>query len=128
MTYPTGEFDVPLDADDSGDPIIFHFTSVYYELTAKRDFEDCDAWEFTDRASGLFSEFLPYDVTVHIEGYTNPALAGWRFDMTLSTITYSGGYSYRLQIRDDGSFSLDYPQKDWHMPKPLCFGKIILFE
>ena len=61
LTQPTGEFSVTVNVNDT--PYLVGFTDIYYELTAKHDFSDEDAWIYKDYKT----QFVPYEIELHNE-------------------------------------------------------------
>ena len=125
LTQPTGEFEVNVDVDDV--PYTVKFSEIYYELTAKNDFNDENSWIKSNR----MTKFVPYEVTVHIDGVTDPNLAGSEVDIIFADSSY-GNWRYRFPIEEDGSFSLSFIQgRDdgtnyWGAPKILTFKQLII--
>lgn len=125
LTQPTGEFEVNVDVDDV--PYTVKFSEIYYELTAKNDFNDESSWIKSNR----MTQFVPYEVTVHIDGVTDPNLAGSEVDIIFADSSY-GNWRYRFPIEEDGSFSLSFIQgRDdgtnyWGAPKILTFKQLII--
>lgn len=124
LTQPTGEFEVNVDVDDV--PYTVKFSEIYYELTAKNDFNDENSWIKSNR----MTKFVPYEVTVHIDGVTDPNLAGSEVDIIFADSSY-GNWRYRFPIEEDGSFSLSFIQgRDgtdyWGAPKTLTFKQLII--
>ena len=124
LTQPTGEFEVNVDVDDV--PYTVKFSEIYYELTAKNDFNDENSWIKSNR----MTKFVPYEVTVHIDGVTDTNLAGHEVDIIFADSSY-GNWRYRFPIEEDGSFSLSFIQgRDgtdyWGAPKILTFKQLII--
>lgn len=119
LTQPTGEFEVDVDVDDV--PYTVKFSEIYYELTAKNDFNDENSWIKSNR----MTKFVPYEVTVHIDGVTDPNLARRKVDITLADSSY-GSWNYVTPIEDDGSFSLREVTRYWIEPKNLTFEQLII--
>lgn len=124
LTQPTGEFEVNVDDDDV--PYTVKFSEIYYELTAKNDFNDENSWIKSNR----MTKFVPYEVTVHIDGVTDPNLAGSEVDIIFADSSY-GNWRYCFPIENDGSFSLSFIQgRDgtnyWGAPKILIFKQLII--
>lgn len=124
LTQPTGEFEVDVDVDDV--PYTVKFSEIYYELTAKNDFNDENSWIKSNR----MTKFVPYEVTVHIDGVTDTNLAGCEIDIIFADSSY-GNWRYRFPIEEDGSFSLSFIQgRDgtdyWGAPKILTFKQLII--
>lgn len=124
LTQPTGEFEVNVDDDDV--PYTVKFSEIYYELTAKNDFNDENSWIKSNR----MTKFVPYEVTVHIDGVTDTNLAGRKVEITFADSSY-GNWRYCIPIENDGSFSLSFIQgRDgtnyWGAPKILIFKQLII--
>ena len=117
LTQPTGEFSVTVNVNDT--PYLVGFTDIYYELTAKHDFSDEDAWIYKDYKT----QFVPYEIELHIEGFTNSSLAGRQIDIALSGLF--GGYS---EILPDGSFSIVEKYYSYNEPVSLCFKSVTIEE
>ena len=124
LTQPAGEFSVYIDVSNSAYTVVF--SDVYYELTAKRDYTDRDAWLSEDGAA----RFLPYEVTMHITGYTDSALAGKELTVSFSDAGY-GSWYYEADIAGDGSFEMDFVQGSdgksiWYAPKTLILNRVTI--
>ena len=117
LTQPTGEFSVTVNVNDT--PYLVGFTDIYYELTAKHDFSDEDAWIYKDYKT----QFVPYEIELHIEGFTNSSLAGRQIDIALSGLF--GGYS---EILPDGSFSIVEKYYSYNEPVFLYFKSVTIEE
>lgn len=117
LTQPTGEFSVTVNVNNT--PYLVGFTDIYYELTAKHDFSDEDAWIYKDYKT----QFVPYEIELHIEGFTNSSLAGRQIDIALSGLF--GGYS---EILPDGSFSIVEKYYSYNEPVSLCFKSVTIEE
>ena len=127
LTAPAGAFDVPVQKD--GVKYIVHLDSVYYELTEKYAYGDAAAWWYTDGETF----FVPYQVTVHISGSTDPALAGSSLGFSFSegnSIDWGyGGNHSRCVVASDGSFATEVVQGGdnsilWYGPKQLYLKSV----
>lgn len=127
LTAPAGAFDVPVQKD--GAKYTVHLDSVYYELTEKYVYGDAAAWRYTDGET----IFVPYQVTMHISGSTDPALAGSSLEFTFSESNSNnwgyGGYRNRCVVASDGSFTTEVVQGGdnsnvWYAPKQLYFKSV----
>lgn len=116
LTQPTGEFSVTVNVNDT--PYLVGFTDIYYELTAKHDFSDEDAWIYKDYKT----QFVPYEIELHIEGFTNSSLAGRQIDIAL------GGLSGYSEIMPDGSFSIVKEYYSYNEPVFLYFKSVTIEE
>lgn len=114
LTQPTGEFSVTVNVNDT--PYLVGFTDIYYELTAKHDFSDEDAWIYKDYKT----QFVPYEIELHIEGFTNSSLAGRQIDIAL------GGLSGYSEIMPDGSFSIVKEYYSYNEPVFLYFKSVTI--
>lgn len=127
LTAPAGAFDVPV--QKNGVQYTVHLDSVYYELTEKYTYGDAAAWRYTDGETF----FVPYQVTVHISGTTDPALAGSSLRFSFSegnSIDWGyGGNHSRCVVASDGSFTTEVVQGGdnshiWYAPKQLYFKSV----
>ena len=125
LVKPTGEFDVPVMSN--GEKYTIHFGEVYYELTA--DYTgDARAWICTENNT----VYAPYRATMHIEGSTDPALAGRSLTVSFQLTNGTAiSWGYTAKITDDGSFSASVTQGDdgttpWNAPKNLVLNKVTL--
>lgn len=127
LTAPAGAFDVPV--QKGGVNYTVHLDSVYYELTEKYAYGDAAAWRYTDGET----YFVPYQVTVHISGTTDPALAGSSLEFTFSESNSNnwgyGGHRNRCVVASDGSFATKVVQGGdnsniWYAPKQLYFKRV----
>lgn len=131
LTAPAGAFDVPVQKD--GVQYTVHLDSVYYELTEKYTYGDAAAWRYTDGET----YFVPYQVTVHISGTTDPALAGSSLRFSFSegnSIDWGyGGNHSRCVVASDGSFTTEVMQGGdnshiWYAPKQLYFKSVSILD
>ena len=131
LTAPAGAFDVPVQKD--GVQYTVHLDSVYYELTEKYAYGDAAAWRYTDGET----YFVPYQVTVHISGTTDPALAGSSLEFTFSESNSNnwgyGGNRNRCVVASDGSFATEVVQGGdnsniWYAPKQLYFKSVSILD
>ena len=125
LVQPTGAFDVPVTLN--GEEYTIHFDEVYYELTA--DYTgDARAWVCTENNT----VYAPYRATMHIEGSTDPALAGRSLTVSFQlTNGAATSWGYTAKITDDGSFSVSVTQGEngttpWSAPKNLVLNKVAL--
>lgn len=125
LVQPTGDFDVPVTSN--GENYTIHFDEVYYELTA--DYTgDARAWVCTENNT----VYAPYRATMHIEGSTDPALAGRSLTVSFQlTNGAATSWGYTAKITDDGSFSVSVTQGEngttpWNAPKNLVLNKVVL--
>ena len=116
LTQPTGEFSVIVNVN--GTPQKVNFTDIYYELSAKYDFNDEDAWIYKDYKT----QFIPYEVTLHIDGFTDSSLAGREI-----TVSFYGSNSYYTDIKSNGDFSIRH-NLTWSEPKSLFFQTVQIEE
>lgn len=116
LTQPTGEFSVIVNVN--GTPQKVNFTDIYYELSAKYDFNDEDAWIYKDYKT----QFIPYEVTLHIDGFTNSSLAGREI-----SVSFYGSNSYYTDIKSNGDFSIRH-NLTWSEPKSLFFQTVQIEE
>ena len=119
LLQPSGAFDITVYLDNT--PYVVHFDNAYYQLTAKNDYTDADAWQYQNGRT----DFYPYKVTVHIEGNTDAALAGHEMRLSFWE-TLGNSYGYDLYINDDGSFSISYDQLGWLTPKSLALRSLTI--
>ena len=125
LVKPTGEFDVPVMSN--GENYTIHFDEVYYELTADYTGES-EAWVCTENNT----VYAPYRATMHIEGSTDPALAGRSLTVSFQlTNGAATSWGYTAKITDDGSFSVSVTQGEngttpWSAPKNLVLNKVAL--
>lgn len=131
LTAPAGAFDVPVQKD--GVNYTVHLDSVYYELTEKYAYGDAAAWRYTDGET----YFVPYQVTVHISGTADPALAGSSLRFSFSegnSIDWGyGGNHSRCVVASDGSFTTEVMQGGdnshiWYAPKQLYFKSVSILD
>ena len=125
LVQPTGDFDVPVTSN--GEDYTTRFDEVYYELTA--DYTgDARAWVRTENNT----VYAPYRATMHVEGSTDPALAGCKLSVSFLVANGAGtAWGYTAEITDDGSFSASVTQGEdavtpWRAPKNLVFNKVTL--
>lgn len=125
LVQPTGSFTVPVVSNGAEYEVTFD--KVYYELTA--DYTgDARAWVCTENNT----VYAPYRATMHIEGSTDPALAGCK--LSVSFLVANGAataWGYTAEITDDGSFSASVTQGEngttpWSAPKNLVLNKVTL--
>ncbi len=130
LTQPTGAFDVTVIVGNV--PYVVEFDSVYYELTAKHSYDDADAWTYEDGKNSSTSYFLPYEVTMYINGQTDATLAGKTVQAAFGSDN-AGGWSYEAVIASDGSFSVSHTQGEngkttpWYAPKNLFLRKVSIY-
>lgn len=125
LVQPTGSFTVPVVSN--GTEYEVTFDKVYYELTADYTGES-EAWVCTENTT----VYAPYRATMHIEGSTDPALAGCK--LSVSFLVANGAttaWGYTAEITDDGSFSASVTQGEdgttpWSAPKNLVLNKVTL--
>ena len=127
LHHPEHEFDIPIIFDN--DNYVLHFDSIYYELTGKNDPESDSAWFMRN---GM-TRYIPYEVTVTIEGETDPALAGLTLYVSLCNVDSMTSYSYSGLIEPDGSFCFCTTQgidnsSTWYSPALLYFRQASLEE
>lgn len=125
LVKPTGEFDVPVMSN--GENYTIHFDEVYYELTADYTGES-EAWVCTENNT----VYAPYRATMHIEGSTDPALAGCKLSVSFLVANGAGtAWGYTAKITEDGSFAVSVTQGEngttpWNAPKNLVLNKVTL--
>ena len=125
LVQPTGEFDVPVTSN--GKDYTIHFDEVYYELTADYTGKS-EAWVCTENNT----VYAPYRATMHIEGSTDPALAGRSLTVSFQlTNGAATSWGYTAKITNDGSFSVSVTQGEngttpWNAPKNLVLNKVTL--
>lgn len=127
LTHPTGAFSVTVYPQNV--PHTVNFTNVYYELTEKRDISDADAW-FSDKDGT--TDFIPYEVTMHISGQTDTSLAGSEIKVTFADVV-SGSWEYTSKIATDGTFEVSYAQgfnsnPIWYSPKTLMLKTVSVWK
>lgn len=131
LTQPTGAFDVTVIVGNV--PYVVEFDSVYYELTAKHSYDDADAWTYEDGKNSSTSYFLPYEVTMYINGQTDATLAGKTVNAVFSPSDDAIGWSYKAVIASDGSFSVSHTQGEngkttpWYAPKNLFLRQVSIY-
>lgn len=128
VTHPVDSYEIPVKVKD------IYYTvkidSIYYELTAKRNSTDPDAWYYMD----LATYFLPYEITMYINGSTDVDLVGKRVSVVLSD-TENNQWAYNAEVCSDGSFKIASIQGDlenfvtsstfsWYVPKTLILHKV----
>lgn len=121
LEYPSGEFDIPYTKND----VLYkvHFSEVYYELIAKRQVSDQDAW------NGHY--FVPYVVNFHLQGSTSPDLAGCSFYVVFNDADTYTSIGFSITVSDDGSFETDLQQGvgdnhfPWYAPRTLCLERFM---
>lgn len=116
LVYPEGSFDVNMP-----DGTIISFHHIYYELTAKNDIRDADAWHYHDMQGQIFS---PFEATVYMEGHTDPGMAGKTVSIYLSAAGQTSTLHWSSEVQSDGSFSISYVQDNWVEPMQLFFYSV----
>lgn len=125
LIQPTGSFTVPVVSN--GTEYEVTFDKVYYELTADYTGKS-EAWVCTESNT----VYAPYRATMHIEGSTDPALAGCKLSVSFLVANGAGtAWGYTAKITDDGSFSASVTQGEngttpWNAPKNLVLNKVTL--
>lgn len=130
LSYPDGEFTVDVQFEDAEYTI--YFEEIYYELTAKNDFDDDNAWKKEHERREASTLFVPYEVTMNISGYTDPALSGSHMSVSLYDIKDSKAWGYTTTIDNNGEFRIELTQgKDrndnvWYKPAELYFRSVYI--
>ncbi|MGM9608343.1 MAG: stalk domain-containing protein [Oscillospiraceae bacterium] len=131
MTKPAGQFDTTVYVDDN--PYVVSFNSIYYELTSKNDYTDEDAWYYQSRPDGIYTFFLPYQVSVHFDGTTDSSLAGKQLYVVITNT--QGRYGFFVTVQNNGTFSSDFAIGNgidsinvWYAPQPLYFCQIVCYD
>lgn len=130
LTQPTGAFDVTVIVGNV--PYVVEFDSVYYELTAKHSYDDADAWTYKDGKNSSTSYFLPYEVTMYINGQTDATLAGKTVQAEFGS-DITGGWSYGAVIASDGSFSVSHTHggngdiNQWNAPVNVFLRRVSIY-
>lgn len=124
LTQPTGAFSVTVKV--GGTDYTVKLESIYYELTGKYSASDAQAWVYADGRT----TFKPYDVTVHVDGETDTALAGQKLTVTFDPQD-SSSWGYTATVGADGSFSVATTQGEngtapWNEPKTLMLRSVIV--
>ena len=125
LVEPTGDFDVPVTSN--GEDYTTRFDEVYYELTADYTGES-EAWVRTENNT----VYAPYRATMHVEGSTDPALAGCKLSVSFLGANGAGtAWGDTAEITDDGSFPASVTQGEdvatpWSAPKNLVLNKVTL--
>lgn len=125
LSKPTGAFDVTIMG--KGEPYTVSFENVYYELIAKHDFDDPDAWVYENNHTC----FVPYEVKIHMEGTADVTLAGRELMVVFADVEAcrTNQWTYRIKIADNGTFSKDGIHGEggtlcWGTPRKLIFKEI----
>lgn len=125
LIQPTGSFTVPVVSNGAEYEVTFD--NVYYELTADYTGKS-EAWVCTENNT----VYAPYRATMHIEGSTNPALAGCKLSVSFLVANGAGtAWGYTAKITEDGSFAVSVTQGEngttpWNAPKNLVLNKVTL--
>ncbi len=124
LTQPTGAFNVTVKV--GGTDYTVKLESIYYELTGKYSASDAQSWVYADGKT----TFKPYDVTVHVDGETDAALAGQKLTVTFDPQD-SSSWGYTATVGADGSFSVATTQGEngtapWNEPKTLMLRSVIV--
>lgn len=122
LTQPTGAFNVTVKV--GGTSYTVKFESVYYELTGKYSASEAKAWVYADGKT----TYKPYDVSVHIKGSTDAALAGRKLTVSFDSMD-SNSWGYTATVGADGSFSVTTTQGEngttpWNEPKTLMLRSV----
>lgn len=122
LTQPTGTFNVTVKV--GGTSYTVKFESVYYELTGKYSASEAKAWVYADGKT----TYKPYDVSVHIKGSTDAALAGSKLTVSFDSMD-SNSWGYTATVGADGSFSVTTTQGEngttpWNEPKTLMLRSV----
>ena len=125
LVQPTGSFTVPVVSNGAEYEVTFD--KVYYELTADYTGKS-EAWVCTENNT----VYAPYRATMHIEGSTDPALAGCKLSVSFLVANGAGtAWGYTAKITEDGSFAVSVTQGEngttpWNAPKNLVLNKVTL--
>lgn len=126
LTQPEGEFEVSVFIGESLETeIVVHFEEIYYELTEKNSFDDSSAWYY----SKGHTQYCPYEITVHIEGYIEPVVDITRIRISLMDISTHSSWGYEVDsINENGDFLIDTLQKPntWYKPPKLYLRHVSL--
>lgn len=126
LVQPTGSFTVPVVSNGAEYEVTFD--KVYYELTAGLYPVRAKAWVCTENNT----VYAPYRATMHIEGSTDPALAGCKLSVSFLVANGAGtAWGYTAKITEDGSFAVSVTQGEngttpWNAPKNLVLNKVTL--
>ena len=130
LSYPDGEFAVDVQFEDSQHTV--YFEEIYYELTAKNDLDEDNAWKKEHKRRETSTLFVPYEATMNISGYTDPALSGCHMSVSLYDIKDCNTWSYTTTIDNNGEFHIELTQgKDrndnvWYKPTELYFRSVYI--
>lgn len=132
LTQPKGDFEVVVMIE--GSPVSVYFDEIYYELTAKNDFDSEDAWKYESFRTRDESVYVPYEVTVNISGRTDRSLTGKGINVVLHDDTVGVSWGYSAVIDDSGEFCIELIQgiddndNVWYQPKVLYLKKVTISD
>ncbi len=119
-TEPVAPFEVSYAYEGANYTV--NVSSMWYELTNK--YGESESWSNNNGTA----EYSPYEVTVHIEGTTNVALAGKRMTLCVksdvSSAKDNGIIEFPVVIGNDGSFTLTAAHREWFSPATICLQSI----